>query len=191
MKLFYLDVETTGVDPKQHGIIQISGIIEIDGVERETFDFPVQPFADDVIEQSALDVNKTDRASLRELPPASAVYRKLIDVLSKYVDKFDKRDKFVVVGYNAGFDTQFLREWFAKNGDKFYGSWFWHPYIDVMTLAMAFHFKSRPQLSDFKLTTVAKHVGIPVAEDQLHNALYDVMVTKLLYKQLESLQVNL
>ena len=30
-KLFYFDVETTGLDAKKHGIHQLSGAIEIDG----------------------------------------------------------------------------------------------------------------------------------------------------------------
>lgn len=186
MKLLYLDVETTGTDPKKNGIIQISGIIEIDGEEKETFDFPVQPFESDVIEQSALDVNKVERAFLQELPSAATVYGQLIALLSKYVDRFNKRDKFVVVGYNAAFDTQFLREWFAKNGDKYYGSWFWHPYVDVMTLTMAFNLDSRPTLPDFKLITVAKFLGFAIDEAGLHNALYDVLLTKLIYRKVRA-----
>jgi len=39
MKLLFLDVETTGVDNSKNGIIQLSGIIEIDGVIKEEFNF--------------------------------------------------------------------------------------------------------------------------------------------------------
>ena len=30
-KVLWLDIETTGLDPERHGIVQIAGIIEIDG----------------------------------------------------------------------------------------------------------------------------------------------------------------
>lgn len=38
MKLLYIDTETTGVDPMQNGIVQISGCIEVDGELKEEFD---------------------------------------------------------------------------------------------------------------------------------------------------------
>lgn len=34
MKLLFFDLETTGVNPGKNGIHQISGMIEIDGVEQ-------------------------------------------------------------------------------------------------------------------------------------------------------------
>lgn len=36
-KLIYLDLETTGLVPDEHGVIQISGEIEIDGETKEIF----------------------------------------------------------------------------------------------------------------------------------------------------------
>lgn len=43
MKLFFFDLETTGVNPARNGIHQISGEIVINGETMETFDFHVQP----------------------------------------------------------------------------------------------------------------------------------------------------
>jgi DNA polymerase-3 subunit epsilon len=43
MKLFFFDLETTGVNPGKNGIHQISGEIVIDGKTMERFDFKVQP----------------------------------------------------------------------------------------------------------------------------------------------------
>lgn len=34
MKLLFFDIETTGTNPAKNGIHQISGTIEIDGVEK-------------------------------------------------------------------------------------------------------------------------------------------------------------
>lgn len=56
MKLFFFDLETTGLNPAKNGIHQISGEIVIDGQTKESFDFKVQPNPKAVIEQQALDV---------------------------------------------------------------------------------------------------------------------------------------
>ena len=33
--------------------------------------------------------------------------------------------------FAASFDNQFLRQWFADNGDQYFGSWFWPNTLDV------------------------------------------------------------
>lgn len=59
-------------------------------------------------------------------PPMGEIYKQFVDLLSKYVDRYNKKDKFFLAGYNiASFDNSFLRAWFIQNGDKYFGSWFW------------------------------------------------------------------
>ena len=42
------------------------------------------------------------------------------------LEKFDKKDKFFLVGYNnASFDNQFFRAFFVQNNDMYFGSYFW------------------------------------------------------------------
>ena len=43
-KILYIDTETGGVDFQNSALIQLSGIIEIDGIEQERFNFYVKPF---------------------------------------------------------------------------------------------------------------------------------------------------
>lgn len=103
-------------------------------------------------------------------------------MLAKYVDKFNKKDKFFLVGYNnAAFDNQFLRGFFLQNGDVYFGSWFWANSIDVMVLASAYLAERRPEMENFKLSTVAKFLGVSVSDDSLHNALYDIELTRAVY----------
>ncbi|MDD3178045.1 MAG: exonuclease domain-containing protein [Candidatus ainarchaeum sp.] len=64
MKKLYFDVETTGLNPEKHGLIQFSGIIEIDGEIKEKFNFKIKPFDSDLIEESALNVNNISREEL-------------------------------------------------------------------------------------------------------------------------------
>lgn len=182
MKLVFFDLETTGTNPGKHGIHQISGQIVIDGVVKESFDFHVQPNPKALIEEEALKVGGVTREQILAYPPMQQVYQEFVDMLGKYVDKFNKKDKFFLVGYNnAAFDNQFLRGFFLQNGDVYFGSWFWSNSIDVMVLASAYLATRRPEMENFKLSTVAKTLGIVVNDDSLHDAMYDIELTKAVF----------
>ena len=115
MKLLFFDLETTGTNPGKHGIHQISGQIVIDGIVKESFDFHVQPNPKAIIEDEALAVAGVTREQIAQYPPMATVYAQFIAMLGKYVDKFNKKDKFFLVGYNnAAFDNQFLRGFFCR-----------------------------------------------------------------------------
>lgn len=182
MKLVFFDLETTGTNPGKHGIHQISGQIVIDGVIKETFDFHVQPNPRAMIEDEALKVGGVTREQILAYPPMQQVYQEFVAMLGKYVDKFNKKDKFFLVGYNnAAFDNQFLRGFFLQNGDVYFGSWFWANSIDEMVLASAYLATRRPEMENFKLSTVAKTLGIVVNDDSLHDAMYDIELTKAVF----------
>ena len=182
MKLVFFDLETTGTNPGKHGIHQISGQIVIDGVVKESFDFHVQPNPKALIEEEALKVGGVTREQILAYPPMQQVYHEFVAMLGKYVDKFNKKDKFFLVGYNnAAFDNQFLRGFFLQNGDVYFGSWFWSNSIDVMVLASAYLATRRPEMENFKLSTVAKTLGIVVNDDSLHDAMYDIELTKAVF----------
>lgn len=98
------------------------------------------------------------------------------------MSKYNKTDKFFLVGYNnASFDNQFLRGFFLQNGDNYFGSWFWSNSVDVMVLASQYLLAERPLMPNFKLSTVAAQLGVVVSEDKLHDALYDVDLTRDAY----------
>lgn len=184
-KLFYFDLETTGVRHWKNGIHQISGAIEIDGEIKEYFDFKVKPFKDAIIEDEALSIAGITKETLETYIEFKDCYKALIELLSKYVDKFNKKDKFFLVGYNnASFDNQFFRAFFVQNSDNYFGSWFWSSSIDVMVLASQKLMNERSNMIDFKQSTVAKQVGIVVDETRLHDAEYDVNLMIGIYKTL-------
>ena len=180
-KLFY-DLETTGLDPCQNGIHQISGCIEIDGNVKEWFNFRVRPFDGDLIDDKALETSRVTKEQIMEYETASQVHIKFLVLLSKYVDKFNKKDKLFLIGYNnSRFDDQFLRSWFGKLNDKYFGSWFWPNTVDVMSLASNHLMSVRENMENFKLMTVSKQLGFNVDETKLHDALYDIELTRNIY----------
>jgi DNA polymerase-3 subunit epsilon len=183
MKLFFFDLETTGINPGKHGIHQISGEIVIDGITKESFDFKVRPNEKALIDDEALKVGNVTRDQILAYPAMIEVYVKLTKMLAKYVDKYSKTDKFYLVGYNnASFDNQFLRGFFLQNGDNYFGSWFWSNSLDVMVLASQHLLDRREQMENFKLCTVAKELGLIIDDSKLHDATYDISLTRAIYE---------
>lgn len=182
MKIVFFDLETTGTLVNKHGIHQLSGEIVVDGEVKETFDFRVQPNLKAEILQEALDVAGVTKEQILAYPPMEEVYAQFVAMLDKYVDRFNKKDKFFLAGYNnASFDNQFLRAWFVQNNDKYFGSWFWSNSIDVMVMATPYLADKRSEMENFKQGTVAKTLEIQVDDSKLHDALYDIQVCKAIY----------
>jgi DNA polymerase III subunit epsilon len=182
-KLFFFDLETTGVQFWKNGIHQISGAIGIDGELKERFNFHVRPHEKAQIDSEALLVGNVTREQIQAYPPMQEVYKELTTLLAKYVDKFNKQDKFHLVGYNnASFDNPFLRAFFVQNNDKYFGSWFWSDSLDVMVLASNFLKGQRSEMENFKQSTVAKFLGIEIDEARLHEAGYDIDVCFEIFK---------
>ena len=194
-KIIFIDVETTGVNPERNGLTQISGCVQIGDEVKESFDYFVRPFSHDEIEAEALKVTGIDRRQflLPDHPNHLAVdgqnfedpkdiYVRMAVMLGKYVSQYDKTDKFQFVGYNAhSFDMPFMRRFWEKNGDRFFGSWFWYPCLDVMLVWAQILQPVRAELSNFKLATVARHCGIKVDDSRLHDSQYDIELTRELW----------
>jgi DNA polymerase-3 subunit epsilon len=188
-KLFFYDLETTGTKFWKNGIHQISGAIVINGEIKERFNFKVRPNDSCLIEEEALKVANVTMEQVLEYPPMSEIYSKLIAMLSKYVDKFDKKDKFHLVGYNnASFDNAFFRAFFVQNNDVYFGSWFWSDAIDVMVLASYKLMKFRSKMIDFKQSSVAKYVGIEIDDTKLHDAEYDIDICIKLFNFINNMK---
>lgn len=182
MKLLFFDLETTGTKYWRNGIHQISGEIVIDGELKEKFNFNVSPNPQCEVEDEALKVCNVTREQIFSYPQMQDVYIQFTGMLSKYVDKYDKNDKFFLVGYNnASFDNSFLKAFFVQNGDNFFYSWFWVNSIDVMVLATQHLMSKRHQMRDFKQETVARTLGIELESEKLHDASYDIWLTRQIY----------
>jgi DNA polymerase-3 subunit epsilon len=183
MKKIFLDVETTGTDIRKHSIHQISALIEVDGEVVEEVNLFSRPHHKALYEPAALRICGKTEAELKAYPLMDQSHRKFVAVLGKYVDKFVASDKFHVAGFNnRAFDDPFMRVWFEQNGDDFFGSWFFPDTLDVMTLASEYLLDRRAAMPSFKLKRVAREVGIYVDESKLHDASYDVVLTRGVYR---------
>lgn len=187
VKIIYMDTETTGTDTKRCAITQIACVVRVGGVE-ESFSALMSPHDGAEISDEALVVQGRTREQIAAFPSPKIALVDFQRFLGKFVDKFDKNDKFFLFGYNVGFDADMVREWFIRNGDNYFGSWFWTPPIDVMSIAARALMEDRVKLPNFRLVTVAKHLfpGDPEVNDEssYHDAMFDVRMTRKILKVL-------
>lgn len=180
---FYYDLETCGLNYKQNAIIQLGAKIEVDGKIVEEIDLLIRPPENAKIDQEALDVNGRTLEEIKNFPfTYETAYKELLRILSKYVDRFKRDEKMYLVGFNnKSFDDFFFRRLFEINKDAFFNSWFWSESIDVMTVAGEYLIGRRPYMTNFKLKTVAHEMGIEIDEKRLHEAGYDIELTRMIY----------
>jgi len=183
IKILFFDVETTGLDSKIHGMHQLGGMLEIDGFVVEQFDFRIKPAEHLKIDEAALKVSGITLEDLMKYPSEAEVYKQFIALLSKYIDKFNKVDKAYLAGWNnAAFDNGFLRAFFERNNDQYFGSWFWSNPLDVMVSATQYLLDQRAELPNFKLMTVAEKLLGSIDPSKLHDANYDIELTRNIFK---------
>ncbi len=177
MKEVLIDTETTGLNHKKNGLYQVSGYIFINGKKKESFDIKMKPLATDVIDINGEKIKTSFVSNYYG-------YKKFISILSKYVDKYNPKDKFDLIAYNSKFDENFLREWFIRNGDNYFGSFFDKGSYCIMQKVKWSLKKHGIKLKNYKLSTVCEFYKIPFDDNKLHDSMYDVKLLTLLYKKI-------
>lgn len=146
----------------------------------------MQPFNYNTISEEALKVNGLTLEQIKSFMKPQDAYRKLTSIFSKYINKFNKNDKFVCAGHNIKFDFDFLAEFFRKNNDKYLGSWVEYQFsscIDTLPLVQLMRFKKIINIENCRLVTASKAFDISL--DNAHNALADIKATRELFYKIE------
>ena len=188
IKTLFFDVETTGLSPEKCSIVQLSGLIDIDGTVVEEFNMRMAPDKDAFIDEKALITIGKSEDELRNYPSPDVAYFELTRILDKYIKKFDRYDKFYPAGYNVRFDIDFLQKFFQKRqrelGEREYGSGSYQNWraIDVMQFSHYLAYMGILDLPDYKLGTLCQYYGI---ELEAHDAMSDIKATRLLLKELQ------
>lgn len=186
-KIIFIDTETGGVNPEKSALIQLSGIIRIDKKDIEKFNFYIKPFENSEVNEKALEVQGRTLEELKtdKYVEEKEVYKQFVNLLDKYIDKYDRTDKFVVAGYNVRFDVDILKAFFQRHGNNFLFSYLdssmLDPLYSIRLLQIA---EVLPVLENNKLETWCKHFGI---ELKAHDSLEDIEATKKLIGKLISL----
>jgi DNA polymerase-3 subunit epsilon len=181
-KIFYVDTETTGLDPNVNGMIEIAALVEVNGVVIDTIKLEMNPYSYSkpvVVSPEALEVNGRTMEELPNLPDAKAQFKLFIEFLDRHIDRFNRDDKFKVCGYNSAFDIGFITAWFADNSHMYYGSYFFRKDLDVFALVRHLTHFGLLNTPDEKLGTLCDFFGIQ--HDEAHTALSDIKATRELY----------
>lgn len=182
MKVFWMDTETSGTDPKKHGLIQIGYIIEIDYKAMADGNIFIDPTSyGKELDPEALEYNGITPEEIKEKSvPISEIWLTLHRVLGTYVNKYDRNDKFVIGGHDVEFDIDFLKALWDHFGDKYFYSYFQiGTAIDTKKLASWWMwtggFETTP--ASTKIMDITNVLGIEI-EGKEHDALNDITLTR-------------
>ena len=174
--LFFYDLETTGFDHNTNAIHQIAGCIEIDGEVKEWFDFKCKPFNSAKIKPDALAIAGVTEEQIMQYPEPKLVHANLVNTIGRHT-----YDKLTLVGFNIkSFDNRFLHRFFSRHRTAqgvtqfSFEDTFHSECIDIKHLCKI----------KGKLFEVAQQLGITVNQKELHNATYDIYLTREIYKKL-------
>ena len=157
--IVFIDVETTGINPAQDAIVQISAIKFFGTQEIDRFNTYINPNRS--IPPEATSINSITDAMVADAPPIHAIKDKFFDFIKHSV----------LVGYNVTFDLSFIS---AAYGAALHGI----TYIDVMNWAHTYL-----DLPNYRLETVAKYLGFH-ATGSFHDSLTDCEATANIFWKL-------
>lgn len=175
LKVLYFDIETTGLECKEHDIVHLAMIAEVNGKVVGEHEFRMRPRRFDNIHPEALKANGFTLDELKALPPQEEVFPEIVAALDTYIDKFDRSDKFYPVGYNVRFDIGFVVELFKNNKNDYLGSYFNWRDVDLLYLMYVYEFMGHHKLPNYRMETVSTYYGIKHAA---HDALSDTRVVR-------------
>ncbi|EPZ45672.1 helicase C-terminal domain-containing protein [Alicyclobacillus acidoterrestris] len=162
MNYVVIDIETTGLDPIQHEIIEVGAVRVVDGATTDTFHALVRP--ETSIPSEITRLTGIDDFMVADAEPASTVLPRLLQFIGDDT----------LVAHNLQFDQPFLQHHVDKLG-----------YTLIQPDGLCTFTLSRvlfPTLSSHRLTTVAEHLGI--VPESAHRALSDAMTTAKVFLQL-------
>jgi len=170
---------------KQNGIVQLTAHAFINGEEKFHYNEFFKPLPGQLVDPKALEVNGLTMDQLRGFQDPRIAFDLFMDKVKIFIDPYDKKQKFTIVGYNVRFDDEHLRKWFKNIDEKtWYGSYFRWPAVDVANLAAVYLKDRYVDMPDFKLMTVAATLGIEIDPEKAHDSNYDVEITRQLFRLL-------
>lgn len=169
-KLVFIDLETTGLDPEIHEIVEVACLV----VDGETFNIiseyeaKVKPQHLEVAYPEALRIIGYSEKEWRDARPASQVLKEVAKLAPGGM----------ITGWNVSFDWWFLQKGFKRFGIK---SKFDYHKIDVMSIAYAMLYPRR-EIKEWGLHDIAPFLGLRIVKE--HRAMADIRLTHEIFKKL-------
>ena len=131
----WIDTETTGLIPGKHTIIQIGAFIteEFLGDPIDTFN-SVGSAEGFKISKKALEVNGITKKELKRRQSPRDLFIEFREWMGKYVDRYNRKDKLIPVGYNVKFDIDMLFGMALKLRYPYLGAYISGSAIDILSV---------------------------------------------------------
>lgn len=176
--LAFVDIETTGLDPDRHEIIELAVVlVRQTGDEGKEFEileeleFKVKPERIQDADPQSLKVNGYD--------PSAWIFANTLDEAIKAFS--EKTKDAIFVAHNLTFDYAFIEKAFKKTGVP---NLMFYPKIDTISVAFA-KLHANPRIDKFRLQKLCEYFGIQ--NERAHSALADTRALFEVYKRLMSL----
>jgi DNA polymerase III subunit epsilon len=150
-----LDIETTGLNPSNDEIIELSAIRIIDGVQVDSFSTLIKPI--NRINKFITDLTGITNQMVADAPDIESA----LPLFCTFVGDS------VVVGHNVNFDINFIYD----NLQRCLNKPFSNEFIDLLRIAR----KNLPDLENHKLKTLSEHFDIDTTDS--HRGLKDCTMT--------------
>ncbi len=175
--LAFIDLETTGLDPIKHEIIEIGGIVarQIPQAGRGS---AIEPIAEFEYKIKPKDLTSADPEALRINGYNDADWLFAPDLEQVLPAIADQTEGAIMIAHNVMFDWNFLNQAFLRTGIK--NKMHYHK-IDLLAMAFAklYH---QEEVQYFNLASLAKHFDI--TNPKAHTALADTQTAFAIYRKL-------
>lgn len=184
LNILWIDLETTGLDRQRHGIIQISGMVELAGKIVESFDLRMNPLAE--IDPVSQDIHGITPSQISAFPSSEETFAAFKALLLKFVDIDDQRTRLHPGGYNVRFDLGFLDRWFRSMKEPGLGLYLQRERVDPSVMMKAFQdYLGKDRMPSWSLRSVIASMGMSFGEH--HDALEDIKLTREIHQRLLAL----
>lgn len=170
MKIALVDIETLGLNPHEHEIIEIAMVVFDSKTFQiyDTWSSKIKPSSLDNADPKALKCNGFTEEEWKDAP-------NIIPVLEKFVEK---TKECIFLAYNVSFDWGFIEHNLEKYGFKSEMS-----YSKMCLMSIAFGKIPHDKVWGWSLKTIATYLGVPREATQ-HRAMGGVECEFLVYKKL-------
>ena len=163
-ELVFFDLETTGLVPEQHHIIQFAAVVLKNGLILEKVSFFVQTsqtISTNIWKLTNIDQQKYHSTAI----PIQEAFQQIQKVFANRI----------LVAHNAQFDTAFLRVLYRNFGTSFGNST-----IDSLRLSHLVN----PDFPRHTLAILARKLKIATSKKHFHSAVYDARILAMVFESL-------
>lgn len=183
MNILFLDVETTGLDPNKHSIIQIAAEYHVNGKLVTAFNKKFCTKDSTTIDLGALRVNNNNLSTIKKLRSQTTEDPEQMAVTDfvNFILSLNNKEQIIIAGENVNFDINFINALFNKYNIEGFEAVFSHRVIDTATIALFLKDVGLLKIDKLGLSNVAKALGLTTDSSKLHDAEYDVQLTAQVY----------